>query len=126
MPDLAGRGPLGPKPPKSGPKPRKPIPKQSAKRKAYRASQARADGLAHMGEVAALGCLVCGARPVEVHHLPDPRSDFRVIPLCPPHHRREYGPVSYHYSRRAFNAAHGSDDELLARLADLLAGKNNS
>jgi hypothetical protein len=73
-----------------------------------------------MARVAALGCLVCGAWPVELHHLPDPRSDWRVIPLCPMHHRREYGPQAYHYSRRNFNARHGSDEELLARVKAML------
>jgi hypothetical protein len=35
-------------------------------------------------------------------------------------HRREYGPQAYHYSRRNFNAIHGSDDQLLARTLELL------
>jgi len=121
MPDLAGRPALGPKPPKAGPKPRKPLPKTSAKRKAYLASSERERAKRHMAKVAGLPCLVCGAWPVEVHHLPDPRNDFRVIPLCPPHHRREFGPGAYHYSRKAFNVAHGSDDELLAIVSRRLA-----
>lgn len=118
--DLAGRGPLGPKPPKSGPKPRKPIPWQSAKRKAYLASQTRQDGLAHMGRVAQLPCLVCGCYGVEVHHEGKPRSDFNVLPLCPKHHRREFGPGAFHYSPKAFYAMHGPSDELLARVAAIL------
>jgi hypothetical protein len=120
MPDLSGRPPLGQKPPKQPAKPRKPIPKQSAKRKAYMRSDARKQGLEHMARVAQLLCLVCGAWPVEVHHMPDPRSDMRVIPLCPQHHRREYGAGAFHYSPKAFYAAHGSADELLARVARLL------
>ena len=120
MPDLAGRGALGQKQPKPPKKPRKPLPKQSAKRKAYLASPERAEGKAHMARVAKLPCLICGSWPVEVHHLPDPRSDIRVIPLCPQHHRREYGPGAYHYSRRTFNAAHGSDADLLARVAEMI------
>lgn len=69
-----------------------------------------------MARVAELPCLVCGSWPVEIHHMPDPRSDMRVIPLCPQHHRREFGPSAYHYSRRAFNDLHGSDADLLARV----------
>ena len=92
----------------------------SAKRRAYRASDEGKAGLAHMGKVKALCCLVCGSQPVEVHHLPDPRSDFRVVPLCPFHHRREYGPQAYHYSRRNFNALHGSDEQLLAKTLKML------
>jgi hypothetical protein len=114
MPSLTGRPPLGPKTGKPAKKPRKPIPKQSAKRKAYMASSARQDGLAHMGRVAEMGCFVCGARPVEVHHFPNPRSDFRTGPLCPPHHRREFGPGAYHYSPKAFRETHGSDEEIVA------------
>jgi hypothetical protein len=118
--DLAGRGPLGPKPQKSGPKPRRAIPKQSVKRKAYLGSQARQDGLAHMGLVALLPCLVCGAYGVEVHHEGKPRSDFNVLPLCHAHHRREFGPGAFHYSPSAFYAIHGSSEELLARVAKML------
>jgi len=114
MGDLAGRGPLGQKAPKPPKGPRKPLPPRSAKRIAYLASEARVEGLAHMGHVAKLGCLICGAHPVEVHHMPDPRSDMRVIPLCPKHHRREFGPGAYHYSPRAFHELHGSAEWLLS------------
>lgn len=119
MPDLAGRGPLGIKDRKEPPplkKPyqqRKPIPPRSKKKLAYLASEARREGLAHMAAVAQLPCLVCGAWPVEVHHLPNPRSDVRVIPLCPPHHRREYGLGAFHYSPRAFHDLHGNAEYLL-------------
>jgi len=100
----------------------KPMRKRSRKRTAYMASAARQDALEHMGRVAALPCLICGAMPVEVHHLHGKRDDLRTIPLCPRHHRTEYGPQAYHYSRRNFNALHGSDDELLARTMALLNG----
>lgn len=96
------------------------MPKRSRKRIAYLASPERAEGLRHMARVAQLGCLVCGARPVEVHHMPDPRSDMRVIALCPRHHRTEYGPGAFHFSKRAFYAEHGSADELLASVAEML------
>ena len=114
MGDLAGRPGLGPKAPKQLAKARKAIPTQSAKRIAYLASEARVECLAHMGLVAQLPCLICGAVQVEVHHMPDPRSDMRVIPLCPKHHRREYGAGAYHYSPRAFHELHGSAEWLLS------------
>ena len=120
MSDLAGRGPLGPKPPKTPRKAPKPLPRRSAKKIAYLASQARVDGVAHMGRVAQLGCLVCGVRPVEVHHMPSPRSDMRVIPLCPRHHRRVFGPGAYHYVPSAFHDLHGTADDLLARVSSML------
>lgn len=68
-------------------------------------------------------CLVCGVHGVEVHHEGKPRSDMRVLPLCPGHHRREYGPGAYHYSPRAFYEEHGDSKFLLAKVADMLAGE---
>lgn len=75
----------------------------------------------HMAAVAMLPCLVCNARPVEVHHEGTPRSNMRVLPLCAFHHRREYGPQAYHYSKRAFYDLHGTSEQLLARVAKMLA-----
>jgi len=117
MTDLAGRGPLGPKPPKTAKNPRKPIPRMSAKKRAHKAKERALGASEHMEWVKGLPCLVCGCYGVEVHHEGKPRSDFNVLPLCPPHHRREYGPGAYHYSPRAFYARHGSSEELLARVA---------
>jgi hypothetical protein len=114
------RGPLGLKAEKQAKPPRKAMRKRSAKREAYLASPERKEGVKHMGLVAMLPCLVCGARPVEVHHLPDPRSDMRVIPLCPAHHRREFGPGAYHYSKRAFHEANGTSEALLKRVDNML------
>ncbi len=119
MPHLGGKGPLGQKQPKPAKVP-KPMRKVSDKRAAYLASPERTAGKAHMARVAMLPCLVCGAWPSEVHHLPDPRADQRTIPLCKFHHRREFGPQAYHYSRRNFNALHGSDEVLLARTMAML------
>jgi hypothetical protein len=120
MTDLAGRGPLGQKTGKAGPKPRKPLPKQSAKRRAYMASRDRKAGLVHMGKVAAMPCLVCGCYGGDVHHEGKPRNDMNVLPLCPQHHRREFGAGAYHYSPKAFYALHGSSADLLARVAALI------
>lgn len=120
MPDLAGRGPLGPKPPKPAKRPRKPIPRMSAKKRAHKAAERALGASEHMAWVKSLPCLVCGCYGVEVHHEGKPRSDFNVLPLCPPHHRREYGPGAYHYSPKAFYALHGSSAELLARVAKMV------
>jgi hypothetical protein len=103
------------------PKIRKPMRKKSPKREAYLASPERQDGKAHMARVAKLPCLVCGARPVEVHHEGKPRSDMRCLPLCARHHRTEYGPGALHYSRQAFYALHGPSEALLARVAEMLS-----
>lgn len=103
MTDLAGRPPLGQKKPK-------PV-------------NGTAAGKRHMARVAEIGrCMICGAHPVEVHHEGKPRSDMRVLPLCPPHHRREFGPGAYHYSPKAFYAAHGDSEALLKRVDEMLKG----
>ncbi len=46
---------------------------------------------------------------------------MRVLALCPRHHRREFGPGSFHYSPKAFYALHGSSEELL-RMVDRMLG----
>lgn len=129
MADLAARGPLGLKDRKEPPplkKPRKAIPRQSRKRKAYLASPEREAGKAHIARVKSLVCMICGAPNPEFHHEGFPRSDMRGLPLCGPHHRREFGPGAYHYSPKAFYAAHGDSKFLLAVVADMLAGQFNS
>lgn len=103
--DLSGRGPLG----------------QKVGNGKTRRSHKTADERKHMEDVARLPCMICGAWPVEVHHEGKPRSNMNVLPLCPCHHRREYGPGAYHYSPRAFYAAHGSSHELLARVTQMIA-----
>ena len=122
MTDLAGRGPLGLKQPKVERSRRKALPRVSKKRAAYLASNDRKLGLAHMEKVSRLPCIVCGAHPVEVHHEGKPRSDMHVLPLCPRHHRREYGAGAYHYSPRAFYALHGPSVALLARVQQMIEG----
>lgn len=51
---------------------------------------------AHMGRIAAMGCLVCG-KPATVHHVTSDgmkriaRSHKRVAPLCETHHQIQFG-----------------------------------
>jgi len=118
--NLTGRGPLGLKQPKPERAKKKGLPRVSKKRAAYLASPERVAGKEHMGRVAQLRCLVCGAWPVEVHHEGKPRSDMNCLPLCPRHHRREFGPGAYHYSPKAFYAAHGPSKELLEKVRRML------
>ena len=107
MTNLAGRPPLGLKPPP------------------MTAARAR-EGKAHMARVAQLGCVICGARPVECHHCFHGRysqrkaSDFDVIPLCPRHHR--LGSEAIHADKAAWLDRWGPDHGYLASVADLLAG----
>ena len=98
----------------------KPMRKRSPKRATYMASQARQDGLAHMGRVKGLSCAVCGCPPPsEAHHVTgdkEPRNDNRTIPLCIPCH------LLYHARKRTWVAANGPDYEFLDRVNFLLYG----
>lgn len=118
--DMAGKGPLGPKGAKPLKAPRRALRRISNRRAAYLASDERKAGLDHMAAVARLPCLICGAWPSEAHHEGKPRSDTNVLPLCPRHHLREFGPGAYHYSPKAFYALHGDSKSLLDRVAALL------
>lgn len=106
--NLAGKAPLGLKPAK---------PSKSA-------------GRSHMARVAALPCVICGARPVEVHHVICGRysqrraPDTQTIPLCVAHHR--IGPEAIHTDKAAWVAANGPDTDYLPVVADMLAGQFNS
>lgn len=74
----------------------------------------------HMGEVAALGCIICG-RPAECHHVAGHgmrASHYETIPLCPDHHRN--GNDCVHAGRRTFESRYGTERELLARTLKLL------
>lgn len=83
---------------------------------------------AHMGRVAALGCILCrelgyGESPAEVHHLFDSaaRSDFLTAPLCPEHHR---GATGFHgLGQRAFERVYKlTEADLLAKTLEALHG----
>ena len=81
--------------------------------------------------VALLPCAVCGAQPVEVHHI---RTDAqgrhyglgqraphdRTIPLCREHHRTGGFGVAYHAGPREFVARYGSENDLLQKTNDIL------
>lgn len=67
----------------------------------------------HMGRIAAMGCIVCGA-PAEVHHVHSDgmkrlsRSHRRVAPLCSLHHR--IGEDAVHkLGHEGFTERHGVD-----------------
>lgn len=83
---------------------------------------------AHMGRVAAIGCLICRRlgypdSPAEVHHLFDTaaRSNWLVAPLCFPHHRGEGG---FHgMGQRAFERTYKlTEADLLAETIEALHG----
>jgi hypothetical protein len=80
---------------------------------------------ARLAAVAQLPCIICGARPVEVHHCISGRygqrkaPDSMTIPLCVECHR---GPHGIHASKRAWEALHGPDTGLLDRVNAMLTG----
>lgn len=82
---------------------------------------------AHLGAVAAMGCVICGA-PTEIHHLRhNPVTGLHlgmgqraphwcVIPLCAAHHRTGGPGVAYHAGPREWEAIHGTEIELWKRV----------
>ena len=121
MTDLTGRGPIGLKTGKPAKRPRKPIPRMSAKKRAHKAAERALGASEHMAWVKSLPCICCGAvAPSEAHHVTGdkmPRSDFRVIPLCYACHR---GAEGYHNAKRAWVKRHGPDYMLLDAVASML------
>jgi hypothetical protein len=124
MTDFAGRGPLGQKTGKRGPKERKPISPRSKKRQAYAATTDCADSIAHMGRVKAMACVCCGKDgPSEAHHVKDDgaaRNNWRVIPLCTECHRGQHG---YHNAKNAWRARYGLDVDYLAQVYAAVGGR---
>lgn len=82
--------------------------------------------------VARMGCLVCGARPVDVHHVVGyadrmgraPKRHDRVTPLCKVHHCVQHGPKEavHALGHRGFYQTYGID--LMAE-ADRIWGDGN-
>jgi hypothetical protein len=84
-----------------------------------------AKGKRHMGRVAALPCVLCGAEPVEVHHIREGQGaaqradDMLTVALCPSCHR---GPNGLHgLGKRGFAAQYKRDElSLLAATLEAL------
>ena len=72
----------------------------------------------HKARVAELGCIIC-RRPAAVHHINVEgigrrATDYETIPLCGDHHQNGGYGVAVHAGRVAFEAAYGTERELLA------------
>lgn len=78
----------------------------------------------HMDRVAQLDCVLCGARPVEVHHLREGQgmaqraSSFLTVALCPDCHR---GPSGLHGDKSLLRIQKVEELDLLARTIEALA-----
>lgn len=94
MPDLAGRGPLGLKPPKP--------------------ERGTAAAKAHLAKVKSMPCVICRKPgPSDAHHVFHGRygsrkvSDFETIPLCKFHHQD--GPDAIHNDKAGWLERYGPD-----------------
>lgn len=80
----------------------------------------------HMGRVASLPCAVCGAQPVEVHHILDGRTpgrrspDWLTIPLCPDCHRGSHNGI--HGQRSMWDVMKKTELQCLADTLESLYG----
>jgi len=79
----------------------------------------------HMGRVAGLPCCLCGAMPVEVHHIMEGRTpgrrapDWLTIPLCQECHR---GAEGVHGTNAIMRVHKKSELDLLAKTLENLYG----
>ena len=77
----------------------------------------------HMGKVAQLPCVVCGAEPVELHHIREGQGmaqraqHWLVIPLCPDCHR---GPRGVHGDKTVLRAQKLDEMDLLAKTIEAM------
>ncbi len=80
----------------------------------------------HMSAVVALGCIICRIygntySPAEIHHIDGKTKEgchFRILPLCPGHHRlpdpkRPRRWVSRADGKKAFEAKYMPEEDLL-------------
>ena len=91
---------------------------QPPRQKAPKLTQAEIlAGKWRMARVAEMGCVICGARPVEIHHVicgrysSERAPDTKTIPLCVNHHR--IGPDAIHNGKESWVAKHGPDTDYL-------------
>ena len=84
----------------------------------------------YLEKVQELGCIACIKlgyydTPAEIHHVRkfgEKRNHFRVIPLCPHHHRTSK--ESYHLNPLWFSDKFGTQQELLEETLRLIDGKS--
>ena len=84
---------------------------------------------AHMDAVAAIGCLICRRigtySPALIHHVRSingqriTRNHMLVIPICWRHHSAD-SPDGFHHGSKPWQAAHGTEAELLEEVRTIL------
>lgn len=86
----------------------------------------------HLDRVADIGCIVCRIHmdrytPATIHHLRtgvgmgQKSPHGRVLPICPAHHQTGGYGVAYHAGREEWERRYGTEEELLAKVNELLA-----
>ena len=77
----------------------------------------------HLSRVASLSCVLCGSKPVQVHHLREGQgmsqraSDFLTVALCPECHQ---GANGLHGNRSLLRIRHLEELDLLALTIEAL------
>ncbi|WPH64070.1 Ref family recombination enhancement nuclease [Vibrio phage vB_VpP_1] len=84
----------------------------------------------HMEKVAALGCIACQkigfyGTPAEVHHIRKGQgrmraSNFKVIPLCPWHHRIGGYGEAFHAGAKIWQEKFGDELDLLEEINSMI------
>ncbi len=78
----------------------------------------------HLNLIASMPCIVCGLKPVHVHHVAGHgmrASHYDTLPLCARHHLDGNLGVAVHSGRRSFEANFGTERELLAKVNKLIS-----
>jgi hypothetical protein len=76
----------------------------------------------HLAAVADMGCIVCEdlgfpGSPAEIHHqLGQGRDNFKVMPLCPTHHRHGGYGVAVHDGTKIWEEVYGTQESLVKRV----------
>jgi hypothetical protein len=84
----------------------------------------------HLSKVTELGCIVCFHQgrysPAEIHHMrsglgmSQRASSFRILPLCPIHHRTGGRGTAFHAGRCTWETRFSSEEELFEQIQALL------
>lgn len=81
----------------------------------------------YMNRVASLPCSLCGAQPVELHHIREGQglsqraSNYLVIPLCPRCHRDKK--LGWHGEKVMWNIHKMDEMDALSKTIELLQNK---
>ena len=89
----------------------------------------------HMDKVRSIGCIICKkygkSRYAEIHHVigkTKPNAHYKVLPLCPDHHRnflyKDGGPISVHPYKARFEAKYGKQETLLEEVQKIIDNMN--